>query len=263
MPYQEVFKRKELEIMQTGEVDDHVNFLLEQLPAIYGVAQPDAPNACLRVCMECGTETRPLYSVSMGEHVCPDCGLAESWIEHTPNTISYNDSNPVAAFTYKRINHFKDWLMQLNGEEARIIPNEITDQVKNEMRKRRMTSATSVQMREILKKIKQPKYYENCNQLCNAVNEKRFPRFTAKQQEQLETLFGQIQQPFELERQRVCPARKNFLSYSYVLHKLCDLLGWHEFLPRLQMLKSKIKLKEQDVLWEGICSRLDWEYVST
>ncbi|WP_341247199.1 hypothetical protein [Nereida ignava] len=261
MPYAEQFQRREMEVVKTGEVDEHVAFLLKELPALYGIAEPSAPNACLRVCSECGTETRPLYSMSLGEHACPECGLAQSWIEHTPETISYNDNGPVAAFTYKRVNHFKDWMLQLNGQEARIVPNEIVEQVRNEMKKNRLKSVTPTQMRNILKRIKQPKYYENCNQLCNFVNETPLPKLSARQQHDLEALFSQIQRPFEIERARVCPERKNFLSYAYVLHKLCELLNWTVFLPRLQLLKSKTKVEEQDKIWRGICRRLDWEFV--
>ena len=57
--------------------------------------------------------------------------------------------------------------------------------------------------------------------------------------------------------------RKNFLSYSYVLYKFCELLGEDEYLQYFPLLKSKEKLYQQDVIWKKICSDLQWEYIPT
>jgi hypothetical protein len=73
-------------------------------------------------------------------------------------------------------------------------------------------------------------------------------------------MFNQVQAPFE----RHCPAdRKNFLSYSYVLYKFCELLSEDEYLPCFPLLKSKEKLYKQDQIWKNICSDLKWEYIPT
>ena len=68
----------------------------------------------------------------------------------------------------------------------------------------------------------------------------------------------EIQIPFI----RHCPKdRKNFLSYSYVLHKFVELLGLDEFLPSFPLLKSREKLHQQDLIWEKICRDLGWEFI--
>ena len=76
----------------------------------------------------------------------------------------------------------------------------------------------------------------------------------------LRLMFTEIQGPFE----RNCPEeRKNFLSYSYVLYKFCELLGEDKYLPCFPLLKSKEKLKQQDSIWRGIAKDLHWEYIPT
>ena len=71
-------------------------------------------------------------------------------------------------------------------------------------------------------------------------------------------MFKEIQIPFI----RHCPKdRKNFLSYSYVLHKFVELLGLDEFLPSFPLLKSREKLHQQDLIWEKICRDLGWEFI--
>ena len=77
-------------------------------------------------------------------------------------------------------------------------------------------------------------------------------------EEELRRMFKEIQLPFH----KFCPKdRKNFLSYSYVLHKFVQLLSMDEFLPYFPLLKSREKLHQQDLIWKKICVELKWEYV--
>jgi len=79
-------------------------------------------------------------------------------------------------------------------------------------------------------------------------------------EDKLRKMFKDIQEPFD----RNCPKeRKNFLSYSYVLYKFCELLGEDEFLGCFPLLKSKEKLHHQDVIWKKICKDLQWEFIPT
>ena len=57
--------------------------------------------------------------------------------------------------------------------------------------------------------------------------------------------------------------RKNFLSYSYVLHKFCQLLELDNLLTSFPLLKSIKNLKEQEDVWEKICKHLRWEFISS
>ena len=77
-------------------------------------------------------------------------------------------------------------------------------------------------------------------------------------EEELRRMFKEIQIPFHL----YCPkARKNFLSYSYVLHKFVQLLELDEYLDCFLLLKSREKLHQQDLIWEKICNYLKWEFI--
>ena len=71
-------------------------------------------------------------------------------------------------------------------------------------------------------------------------------------------MFKEMQEPFAL----YCPkTRKNFLNYSFTLHKCFQLLDLDDFLPCFPLLKSNEKLKEQDYLWKKICNYLGWEFI--
>ena len=79
-----------------------------------------------------------------------------------------------------------------------------------------------------------------------------------KTEEELRRMFKEIQVPFH----KFCPKeRKNFLSYSYVLHKFVQLLELDEFIPCFMLLKSREKLHQQDEIWKQICNYLNWEFI--
>jgi len=110
----------------------------------------------------------------------------------------------------------------------------------------------------ILKKLKYNKYYEHIPHLINVLSGKKAPTLTRSSEEMLRSLFKEIQIPF----MNNCPiSRKNFLSYSYVLHKFCELLEYDHLIPFFPLLKSREKLQQQDQIWEKICKDLKWQYI--
>jgi len=70
-------------------------------------------------------------------------------------------------------------------------------------------------------------------------------------------MFQEIQTPWQKTKPK---NRSNFFSYSYVLHKFCELLGADEYLPLFPLLKSAEKLYQQDLMWKSVCSELGWEF---
>lgn len=64
--------------------------------------------------------------------------------------------------------------------------------------------------------------YEHTHAICNALNGVPAPKLPQYLEDKLKHMFGEIQEPFE---KHCPPTRKNFLSYSFVLYKFCELLG--------------------------------------
>ena len=90
-----------------------------------------------------------------------------------------------------------------------------------------MADLTPQKLREILKKLKKNKYYEHVPHIINRLNGVPAPTMDREIEEKLRMMFKEIQGPF----MKYCPKnRKNFLSYSYVLHKFVQLLGMDDFL---------------------------------
>tara|TARA_Y100001970_G_C14237575_1_gene862820 strand:+ start:2686 stop:3768 length:1083 start_codon:yes stop_codon:yes gene_type:complete len=210
-------------------------------------------------CPICGT-TLVLKNVD-SLLLCEDCGYTENIIINSEK-ISYKDPPRESSyFAYKRINHFNEWLAQFQAKETTDIPEEVYDGILRELQKNKFIDISSITykiMREILKKLKYNKYYEHIPHIINILNGKKAPILTRKYEEQLRMMFKEIQTPFMIH----CPDnRKNFLSYSYVLHKFCELLELDDLLSYFPLLKSREKLQQQDNIWEKICQSLKWQYI--
>ena len=110
-------------------------------------------------------------------------------------------------------------------------------------------------IRDILKKLKFNMYYEHVSYILNRLSGKTAPVMSREVEEKLRFMFKEIQGSFS----KHCPAnRNNFLSYSYVLYKFCELLELDEYLPCFNLLKNRDKLYNQDKIWELICKDQSW-----
>ena len=210
-------------------------------------------------CFSCSVE-RKLF-MSDGKMVCPNCG-DEKFILIDSDKPSYKEPpRELSYFAYKRINHLNEWLAQFQAKESTDIPQEVYDKILLELKKERMDDISQLstqKLREILKKLKFNKYYEHVPHIINRLNGVPPPTISREIEEELRRMFKEIQMPFH----KFCPKdRKNFLSYSYVLHKFMQLLEMDEFLPCFMLLKSREKLHQQDQIWKKICEYLRWEFI--
>ena len=145
--------------------------------------------------------------------VCEKCGYTENIIIHSEK-ISYKDPPRESSyFAYKRINHFNEWLAQFQAKETTEIPEEIYKNIYLEIKKNinlDISKITHKQVRDILKKLNYNKYYEHIPHIINIMNGKKAPILKRNEEEQLRSLFKEIQVPFS---NNCPPERKNFLSY--------------------------------------------------
>jgi predicted nucleic acid-binding Zn-ribbon protein len=193
---------------------------------------------------------------------CPRCGH-EEFILIDSEKPSYKDPpREITYFAYKKINHFNEWLAQFQAKENTDIPQDIIEAVMRELRKERISDPKKVKkdkIREVLQKLKFSKMYDHVQQIKNRIQQQMTMLTLSKEmEEKLQHMFKEIQPAFI----KYCPAnRSNFLSYPYVLYKLCQLLEMDEFLPCFQLLKSREKLYQQDQVWQKICQEMRWQFI--
>jgi hypothetical protein len=193
--------------------------------------------------------------------LCLQCGYTQKIIINSEKASYKDPPRESSYFAYKRINHFNEWLAQFQAKETTDIPEEVYQGILKELNKDPFITVKTVsykKVREILKRLNYNKYYEHIPHIINILNGERAPLLTRAYEEQLRMMFREIQTPFI----KHCPEeRKNFLSYSYVLHKFCELLELDQLLIYFPLLKSREKLQQQDRIWEKICQCLKWQYI--
>jgi hypothetical protein len=211
-------------------------------------------------CSHCSSSNMIVLTYD-GYMYCKDCSSVDNLIvDH--DKPSYKDPpKEITYFSYKRINHLNEWLNQIQGKETTEIPEEIYDRILIEIKKMRITNMADLtydKVKRILKHLKVHKYYEHIPHIINRLNGLPMPNFTYELEEKLRSMFKQIQAPFL----KHSPAkRKNFLSYSYVLHKFLQLLEKDEYVNYFPLLKSRDKLASQDKIWKLICKECGWEFI--
>ena len=173
-----------------------------------------------------------------------------------PSSSQYR-SNSV----YKRANHLNELLLQLQGLERTIVPSEVIDKVKAEAAKYRIetTKITMAQVRSILQRLKKPKMYEHAAQIVHTLTGKPPIVIPEDVEVRLKTMFQELLPVYEEYKGK----RKNFLSYTFAIFKLLEIIGEEELVQhgrQMKLLKSKSKIKEQDAIWRNICQELEWPF---
>lgn len=192
---------------------------------------------------------------------CPKCGYGVAYLDATMSSMSYSDDVEFSSFSYKRINHFNEWLQQVQAKETFEISADVLHMVMAELKRQRihdLSLITPKKVREVLKVLKLRKAYEHVAQITSRLTGVRPMRIPPEAEEMCRLMFIAVQPAFD----RHCPKdRKNFLSYSYCLYKFFQLLGYEQFLDSFTLLKGRDKLARQDEIFKKICADLDWEFV--
>ena len=233
-------------------ISDYMRIRSDASPKYY-VDQKDTCRAC--------QAPLQLY-MTQSTLVCPKCGLGHPFLDSTAALLAYtDDSYDYCSFSYKRINHFNEWLQQFQGKEGTEIPDSVLQATMQRLwdeRVRGPDQITTHRVRDVLKKLKLRRWYEHSVSIACRLTGRMPPRMSPEQEEQCRLMFLAIQHSFETH----CPPdRKNFLSYSYVLYKFCQLLNYDHFLPCFNLLKGRDKLMKQDQIFRNICKDLDWTFI--
>ena len=211
-------------------------------------------------CKTCDSKT--LKCISEGITTCYNCGDTEKLnLSMTPEWNSYENYEFIKPFSYKRSNHFKEWINQIQGREGTSIQVDILKLLICEIKKERINDKKLItydKVKDYLKKLKLNKYYEHIPNIIHKLTGNRQLIISSELENKLVLMFDEIQKPFENN----CPKnRKNFLSYSYTLYKFFQILQMEEYLIYFPLLKSREKLFEQEVIWKNICKELNWKFI--
>ena len=213
------------------------------------------------VCDKCNSEM--IICLNEANITCSKCGHQEALLVDTDKPSYKDPPREACYYAYKKINHFNEWLAQFQAKESTEIPDDVYDAILFQLKREQITDMSKLKptkMREILRKMKCSKYYEHIPHIINRLNGQHAPFMSREDEERLRHMFREIQPSFK----KHCPkGRRNFLSYSYVLYKFCELLEMDEYLACFPLLKNRDKLYLQDKTWQLICEDQKWMYIRT
>ena len=194
-----------------------------------------------------------IYEVREGFLVCLECGTTKQTIE-THSSMSFKEAqehNYKPIFTYQKSSHFQDHMKSIQGKETHEIPEEIINKILCEINKLRVTETkelTYTYMRNILKKLGEPKYYRSIPRIIYKISGMQPLQLSPILEEKLHRCFLQIVDTFE---NKFKGDRKSLISYPYILSKLFQMFGLHEYRKLFPTLRP-CKLREHDEIYSKI-----------
>lgn len=214
-------------------------------------------------CTRCGTMYSRILDEISSEEICSNCGQMTFFLGEQMGFKEEQEMEQNIVYSYKRENHFNEWISQFQAKESTSVPEDVITKLRFEFKKQKikdLSEITHEKVKALLKKLGYAKYYEHVAYISTILNGVTPPTMSQALEDKLRLMFHKIQEPFARHKPE---ARKNFLSYSYVLYKFCELLGEDDYLPCFPLLKSKEKLYVQDQIWEKICEELQWQFIKT
>jgi len=216
-------------------------------------------------CEHCGG--RFIFDMTQSMAICTACGVCEQYMEGSTRNLSYSEQverGNKKTFTYKRISHFCETLASVQGKQKTTIPDEVIAAVCSEIKKHRMNleDVTPKHVREFLKRLGFPKFYDANNYILNIIQGKQRITIPQELEDKLIQMFIRIQTPFTAVADK---ERRNFLRYHYIIYKMLQLLGeeGEPYLHLFPLLKSTTKLAQHDAVWKRICEEVGFEFIST
>lgn len=264
-PFDKMFG-KLVKVGKSSRKGDILNQYLLEVEKDADVPLPvTASNEPQYVCKGCKSDL--LVDPQLSILVCSDCGLCVPNLETSERNLSYDQEQHmqrVTLYAYKRSNHMLDWVQSAGGTENTEIPAHVLDALRAELRKDRVTKSDQITQRRIrayLKKLNFTDLYDHATHITQLLNGQTAPKFSPELTQRLLAMFNAIQEPFDRHKHVV--GRNNSLSYSYLLYKICELLGEDDHLEHFSLLKCPQKLWLCDQVWQLICKDLLWEFIPT
>lgn len=166
------------------------------------------------------------------------------------------DDDDMNSTYYKRINHMREVILQVQGKENVTIPDAVMRLILEELHKERIYDYENVTVNKvyaILKKRKVTKYYNHVCKIWIELTGQPGPHIEDEHVEMLYQMFNKIQGPFEKHKGK----RKSMIYYHYVCYKIFEMLQLYQYLPLFRFMKGESKIKQADKIWRKVCDETE------
>lgn len=192
------------------------------------------------------------------EDYCPSCGIVSNNLKFviTQKEINRTGYTITSKVSYDKINHLNNLLKRFQSQEHKQIPENVMHDIVEELKKRRITDFSKLNIKnikEILKKLKYNIYYNNSISILNKLNNRTNFIISHELNEKINKMFLKIEEPWLKYKN---DNRKNNLSFYYVLHKFFQILELDDYMEFFPLLKSHERLRQHDVVFKKIIEDL-------
>lgn len=195
------------------------------------------------------------------ELVCDSCGMVTQLALFTSDFTSYDTETGYVKYDYRRVEHFVKRLALAQGATppTKFLPTKSElhglSQVLYNKGARKVSDISVDMVRAAMKQQKLRHLYDFTSHVHFCVTGVVPPRLTDLQERTLVAEFKKIQDPFTKLKP---PGRRNFLSYTFVIRKLCERHGHTALIQYLPVLKGSRKRQTANQIWDAIRRELGW-----
>ena len=194
-----------------------------------------------------GCNVTRIYNEREGCYGCPNCGETEYTL-----TSQYSSRNHCKKVNhYTRVTYLIELINKLQSRESKHVPDHIIELIKTKLDKQIIEPELIL---SIMKENKLDKYYSNLQQIYCAITGCSPISISQQTQQKIIQMFKQIEPIYD----QLCPNRKKFLKYSYVLNKLFHILDMPHIANYFPLFKMNKQLKVHDRIFSEICKQLNW-----
>lgn len=249
---------------QTASIMDFVNVTRKINKTAHVASQrteglEDIKGACRR----CHVSNTFILHTRTATQTCSNCGETVPYQDKDAQFMDAmwrdNTTMKPQSFSYKRSNHMLSWILRIQGKENSSVSPAELDLIRKEFDKMQLDctdyAVVSIdRLRAVLKAVRLPKHYSHIHSIRHTLTGYAPPQMTGEQEIAVMAMFKDVAKLYDIVQARGQTSRSNMLSYSIVLSKILESLGFDNFLDSLRLLKHRERLVEQERIWKQICT---------
>ena len=132
LPKEEIKIEEDDKIVEKSDLVDQYLSITNK----YYIKRMDNNNDNTEICHRCNIPLICLQHDAI--MICNNCGYQELLLVEQNRPILKQNTKDTSHFSYKRINHFREWCNQVQGKESTDIPNDIFEKILNEIKKEKI-----------------------------------------------------------------------------------------------------------------------------
>jgi hypothetical protein len=212
----------------------------------------------IRKCKKCSVDKVIIYGESI--MTCPKCGESEDIFIESDIPSHRETFTEKPKYPYKRKGHCIEKLNQFLCKGTANIPTDVFTTLEEEVAKHGLEKKElNIKFLEkMLKKHRMSDYYEYIMFIYSKMTGTPPQTITREEYELVLKMFEAADEVYEKKFKP--KSRNNFLKYTFVLNKIFLTIGRKDIAQHFKLLKSPLKMKEQERIWNLICNELEWKY---